>query len=134
MPAIETSVAVISVLEENILRIEFKPDCYIDIREFEENLCAYKKLMTTEKVYVLTIASPGATISREARDRFSSPERSTFKIAEAFVIESLAHKILADFVTRVQKPKHRLRFFNTEEKAMKWLKKLMKETKKEKNQ
>lgn len=118
---IETSVAFISLIEDDVLRIELKPNCHLDLEEFEENMAAYKKLMRTDRAYLLTIASPGASMSIEARNKFATRERSAFKIAEAFVIRSLAHKLLADFVMKVQKPSHNLKFFRTEEEARKWL-------------
>jgi hypothetical protein len=126
---IETSVAYISLLDKDILRIEFKPDCFVDVREFEENMNAYKKLMTTEKVYLLTIATPGSSSSLEVRNNFSSPERSKFKHAEAFVISTLAHRLVANFVTRMRPPKHPLRFFNHEKDALRWLNKIREKNK-----
>jgi len=118
---IETKVAYITLIEENILRIEYKPDCFVDIQEYEENLQAYKKLIKEEKVYLLTIAPPGASVSLEVRNKFSTRERSSFKIAEAFVISTSAHRLIANFVIKVQKPKHPLRFFGFEFEAMEWL-------------
>lgn len=118
---IETKVAWISLLEKDVLRIEYKPDCFVDLPEYEENMRAYRKLMTTDKVYLLTIANSGAESSPAVRNMFASKERSGFKIAEAFVIASLAHKLVANFVMKVQKPVHILRFFNNEKEAKNWL-------------
>jgi hypothetical protein len=119
---IETKVSWISMLDEDTLRVEFKPDAFVDVEEFQENLRAYKKLITTERVFMLTVANPGAETSVEVRNLFSSPERSSFKYAEALVISSLAQKLMANFVIKVQKPHHPLRFFNDEKDALKWLK------------
>jgi hypothetical protein len=118
---IETKVAWISLLEKDVLRVEYKPDAFVDLEEFEENLRAYKKLMTTEKVYLLTVANPGAESSLAVRNQFASPERSAFKIAEAFVVSSLAQKLVANFVMKVQRPTHLLKFFNDEVSARAWL-------------
>lgn len=123
---IETKVAYISLIEEDILRIEYKPDCYVDLEEYEENMLAYKKLMKTERVYILTIANPGANLSKEVRDKFSTPDRSAFKIAEAFVIFTLAQRIIANFVIKVQRPHHSLKFFSNENDAIEWLEKVKK--------
>jgi hypothetical protein len=120
---IETSVAYISLIDEDILRIEFKPDVYVDLPQFEENLRAYKELMKTDRVFLLTLVHAGAEMSLEVRNQFSSKERSAFKISEAFVISTLAHKIVANFILKLQMPPHRISVFSTEEKAMEWLKK-----------
>jgi len=118
---IETRVSWITLIDDNTLRIEYKPDAYIDVAEFEENRQAYRRLMKTEKVFIITIANQGAESSPEVRKLFSTPERSAFKFAEAFVISSLAQRIIASFVIRVQKPAHPIAFFNSEKDAMKWL-------------
>lgn len=121
---IETSVAFINMIDSDILRIEYKPDVYVDLEQFDENMKAYRQLMTTERVFLLTVVNPGAEMSLEVRNLFASKERSKFKIAEAFVISTLAHKIMADFVLRVQRPHHKISVFTTEEKAIEWLKKI----------
>jgi hypothetical protein len=123
---IETKVAFVNLVEEDLIRIEYKPDAYVDIEAFAENLDAYKKLMTNGRVYFLTVVGEGATITQEARDLFATPERSSFKIAEAFVIKTMAHRIVANFVMKVQRPKHIMRVFSEEIEAMTWLKSVMK--------
>lgn len=111
----------ISLIDKDTLRIEYKPDVYVDVSEFEENMRAYKKLMRTERVFLLTIANAGSESSPEVRRIFTSKERSEFKIAEAFVISSLAQRIVANYVVRVQKPAHPLQFFSSENEASAWL-------------
>jgi hypothetical protein len=121
LPMIETRTCLISLLDTDVLRIEYKKDAFVEVEDFEENLRAYKKLMTTEKAYLLTVARSGAEPSPEVREIYVSKERSSFKLAEAFVISSLAQRIIANFIMRVQRPVHRLRFFTSEEEAKKWL-------------
>lgn len=118
---IETRVAWISVLEADVFRVEYKPDVFIDVTELEENLSAYRQLMTTEKAYFLVVANAGAELSAEARALYATKERASFKIAEAFVLASMAQRLVANFVMRVQRPKNVLRFFNSENEAKKWL-------------
>lgn len=118
---VETRTARISLLEPDVLRIEYKADCFVDVEEFTENMAAYRQVMKTEKAYILTIANDGAEPSPEVRNIFASKERSAFKIAEAFVISSIAQRILANFVMKVQRPNHPLKFFNSEKEAKEWL-------------
>ena|ERR1051326_3399245 len=121
---IETNVAFISLVDGDILRIEFKPDVLVEVKDMEENKEAYRKLIGDKKVYLLSIAPATATLTHEARNLFASPGRSSFKLAEGFVISSLAHRIMANFISKVQKPKHPLRFFDNEDEAMKWLREI----------
>lgn len=46
---IETKVSWIKLVDNDTLRIEYKPDCYVDVEEFEENMSAYRKLMPAKK-------------------------------------------------------------------------------------
>lgn len=118
---IETSVAYITLIEEDILRIEYKPDVYVDLPQYEENLVVYRQLMKTDRAFIVTLVHPGAEMSLEVRNQFSSKERSAFKVSEAFVISTLAHKIVANFIMKLQKPQHNVEVFSTEEKAIEWL-------------
>ncbi len=117
----ETSTAHISLHDKDVLRVEYKANAYVDVMEFKENLEAYRRVMTTDKVYLLTIANEGAEPSPEVRKIFASKERSVFKIAEAFVLSSFAQRIIANFVMKVQRPHHPVKFFNSEEEARDWL-------------
>jgi hypothetical protein len=119
---IETSVAFVSLIGDDILRIEYKPDVYVDLPQFEENMQAYRKLMKTDRVFLLTLVHTGAEMSLEVRNQFSSAERSAFKISEAFVITTLAHKIVANFIMKLQKPHHKVAVFSSEASALAWLK------------
>lgn len=117
----ETKTAYVELIDNDVLRIEYKENCYVTVPDFEENLQAYRKEMKTDKVYLLTIANAGAEPSPEVRAIFSSRLRSGFKIAEAFVISSFAQRILANFVMKVQPPHHLLKFFNSEKTVKAWL-------------
>ena len=118
---LRTSVAEIKLLKEDFIRIEYSPNIIIDLPELEENLQAYKKLLGNDRFYLLSVIPPGVTVSEKARNYWTKPERSKFKIAEAFVINKLSHALLANFVTTFQPPRHELKFFNSEKKALAWL-------------
>lgn len=111
----------ISKIDDDIIRIEFKPNHLITEEDFEENYKAYFKLMDREKFFLLSIANEGSSVAPEVRKKFSTPERSSFKLAEAFVIRTLAHRLVAGFVTKIQPPSHNLKFFENEREALKWL-------------
>lgn len=121
MNPIRTSIARINLLESNFLRIEYDADSHIDLPELEEALKIYRKLMGDEKFYALTVVNSGVSVSERARKYWASAERSKIKLAEAFVINRIAHALLANFVLAFQPPKHTLKFFNTEKAAMAWL-------------
>ncbi|HRE75153.1 MAG TPA: hypothetical protein PK798_08550 [Flavobacteriales bacterium] len=56
-----------------------------------------------------------------ARAFSASEESQAYRKADAFVISSLAQRIIANFYIKVQRPKVPTRFFNNEELALNWL-------------
>jgi len=126
---IRTTHATIARLDEVTIRIEFDADCTIDVKDLEENLDAYRALMGDRKFYLLTVFNEGITHTLEVRKQWLRKKRSEFKLGEAFVISSLAHRLIADFIMRVTPPKHPLRYFSSEKSALAWLKSLRKRDK-----
>ena len=79
----------------------------------QQNLYAY--------VYVL---SSGATVDNEARHIFSSSDRIVNRKAEAFVLNSLAQKLLVRFYINFNVEDHPCASFSSKEKAIAWVKSL----------
>lgn len=121
-PTIETKSAYITKIDEDVVRVEIKKNYEITLSDLEENYNAYKQLFGDDmKLYILSVFNEGASTSLEVRNKFVSKERSAFKIAEAIVINSMAHRIVGNFVIKVQKPKHKMQAFGKEKEAMDWL-------------
>lgn len=57
----------------------------------------------------------------EVRDWAAAPNGNTKTIADALVINNLAHKILANFYVKFNKPVKPTKIFESREKAIKWL-------------
>lgn len=116
------SFARITVLDEDFLRVDVNPGAEVDIQQLEEIWSAYEELLGKDKkFYLLTILPFDMHHNSETRKYWARTERSKRKIAEAFVVSGLALSIVANFVTRVEKPAHEVTYFHSEEKAMKWL-------------
>jgi hypothetical protein len=123
---IKTSFATVTRIKSNFLRVEINANAHVDTEMLDEARLVYEKMVDSFPVYFLTIVNDGATVSIDARNYWSTPERCNLKIAEAFVIKNLAHRLIANFVYKVQKPKHKTKFFNSEKEALNWLLKQMK--------
>jgi len=65
------------------------------------------------------------SITREARQYYSSSEFTNFVIALAFIIESPISKVLANFYLGLNKPPYPTHLFTNETKAMNWLKEFL---------
>jgi hypothetical protein len=107
--------------DDGIVQVNTKNHNYtrqniIDINRAQGKICAGKKRP------LLTIAAPYGNIDGDAREYMASPEATMYSSAEAFVITSLGHKILANFYLKVNKPGVPTRFFNDIRLAEEWLK------------
>ena len=121
MQSFRTSVAEIKLVDRDLARIEYSPNTHVDLPQLEEALQIYKKLFGDRKFYVLTVVNSGVTLSEQARNYWTTAERSEIKIAEAFVLKATGHSLLAKFITTFQPPKHELKIFSDEKKALVWL-------------
>ncbi len=113
----------ISRMEDGIIRVFVRNDVYMVEKDLEDHYKIFKSLMDSEKAPFLIIFSKNASVSKEAEERFANQKRSEIKLAEAFVIESIVHKINANIFLKIFKPKHPIKIFNKEEKALEWLRK-----------
>jgi hypothetical protein len=120
---IETQISYITKLGVDMVRVEVKKNIEAKVEDLEENYRAYQQLFGDNcKLFVLIVFNQGANASSEVRNKFAET-RSDFKLAEALVVNSLPHRIIANFVFKVQKPRHKMHVFNNEDEALIWLKK-----------
>ena len=117
---IETRISFITKLDEDVVRVEVKKDIEVELNDLEENYNSYLKLFGKKPLYFLVIFNVGSDTSREVQNQFAK-ECSSFKEAEAIVVNSLPHKIVANFILKIQKPAHIMQVFNDEQSALDWL-------------
>lgn len=116
------SFAELSLLNEKFIRVEVKPNSEIEPFHLEELLCAYNELVGENNMFsLLTVLPEDLYISPETKKVWANPQRSNRKLTEAFVINGLGMKLIANFVIKFHKPTHNTRYFNKETEAMKWL-------------
>lgn len=87
-------------------------------------IAAAKELGNGKKFLNLVVVENGTLPTKEAREYSSSIEGCKYKLADAFVIDSLAQKIIGNFIVRVHKPPVPTNLFNNKEDALIWLKSL----------
>lgn len=71
---------------------------------------------------VLVLCSEHATTDAELLNTLSKNINNPYSKADAFVIKSMAQKILANFYIKINKPERPTKFFNNKEDALIWLK------------
>jgi|GEM_PF-2597568 len=116
------SFAELTLLNERFIKVNVNPSSEIHPIHLAEIWNAYDDLVgKNSKFSLLTILPEDLYISPETKKMWANPQRSERKLTEAFVINGLGLKLIANFVARFHKPQHNVRYFNSEEKALIWL-------------
>ena len=124
MQHVDTKTATFSMLEKNILLVVMKEDAVVDLPETKEHYRVTMQLTAGERYAVLVDARFYATITEEAKEFSSNPDKYTHVIRQAIVIESLASRILANFLIQFFKRNKNveMKLFTNYSLAMNWLK------------
>ena len=77
------------------------------------------------KLPVLILCNEFSSTNLELMLAVSKNENNPYSKADAFVIKSLAQKILANFYLKINKTERPTKFFNKKEEALDWLKQYM---------
>lgn len=75
-----------------------------------------------EKLPVLVLCAEHATTNSELMNAMAKNSNNPYSKADAFVIKSMAQKILANFYIKINKPERPTKFFNSKDEAINWLK------------
>lgn len=118
------AISTVTLRSDGILEIYIKDNEHFDLSDMQELIAAAKSIGNGKKFLNLVIVQNGTLPTKEARDYSSSKEGSIYKLADAFVIESLAQKIIGNFIIKFNKPPVPTSLFNNEEDAVAWLKSL----------
>jgi Zn-dependent peptidase ImmA (M78 family) len=113
--------SVIQFRDDGIVQVDFADELLLDVAECKELLSTYNEVLSNKKVPILHVLGKYMNVTKEARDYSATEEGLKFSLAEAYVLKSLAHKILANFYIKFNKPKVPTQFFTTEEDATVWL-------------
>ena len=129
----ESRISHISALSNGIIRVELKNDIELQPEDLDENMAIYNEIMGDEKqgLFLVVFAKEGST-TKEGREKFASPQRSAFKKAEALVVSTMSHRIESNFYKNYFDPKHPVRLFDNEQRAINWLSTFKDETMAEK--
>lgn len=107
--------------KDNIIQVQFFSDYNGEIDDAKNIVETFNRLKLSPKCLALLIVEDGASFTKEAREFVASAEVSKIVAADAFVINSLALKILMNGYLKFNKPNRPTKFFNTSEKAVEWL-------------
>lgn len=110
--------------DDGILVIEFGDKVELDVKEAKELVEVTKEMSEGKKVFILNIAGKQTTATTEARNFAASAEAVECTLAEAYVVNNLPQKIIANFYVNFHKPLVPTKIFTDKDAAIAWLKSL----------
>ena len=93
-----------------------------DIQEMYSVMQKFHQL-TGRMLPICNLLPDGLTVTKEAREMGLQEQFNTYTAATAIVLNSLAHRIIGDFIIKIQRPKMPFKMFNSEYDAYQWLSK-----------
>jgi len=109
---------------DDIIQLQIYEGFYGELEDGKNIVKTFEKLKGKEKCLVLIVAPENGSFTKENREYVASEEVSKIVKADAFVIRSLGVKLLMNGYLRINKPNRPTRFFNSENSAVEWLKKV----------
>lgn len=108
--------------EDGIARTKVKPNSEIILEHAAENSKAVNSLFTDKKFPIMIDARGIRSMTREAREFFSTRGRDTNTCAFGIVIKSPLSRTVGNFFLGLNKPAVPTRLFDNETDAVEWLK------------
>jgi len=122
--SIQCAISVVELREDGILEITIEGNKDFEMDDVEELMDAADSLGNGKKLLNLIVVGDGTLPNREAREFAASEEGSKYKLADAFVVKSLAQKIIGNFMKKFSYITVPTEIFTEREEAVKWLKSL----------
>lgn len=121
LPLIDLGHTTIILREDGIVQLNCSDNFTYDVLQIIENTKEIKKIANNQKVLVLNIAAPHTSVTKEVRDYLPVSNHHEFIEADAYVIQSLAQNLLANFYLKINKPNVPTQFFQSITLAENWL-------------
>ena len=113
---------ILRMRNDGIVQINFGDNIELDGDKTKEIVNTIGILTEGKKALILDIAGENTTAGAEARSYSASVEGNRFTIADAFVVNSLAQKLIVNFYLNFHKPVVPTKAFDGVDKAIEWLK------------
>lgn len=111
----------ISKRSDGILEMKCGDDVCYEVTHFKEILRSVEEMWPNEKHPSLFLVGEFTSISMEARKFGATKEATVFSKAEAYVIRSLAQRLIGNFYLNFDKPPVPTKFFSNKKAAEIWL-------------
>ncbi len=111
--------------EDGIVRTKIKKGSEVSIHAAKENSEAVNALFTGKKFPLMIDARGIKSMTREARNQFTTKGRETNTNAFAIIIDSSLSRVIGNFFLGINKPAVPTRLFENETEAETWLRTLL---------
>ena len=117
----ETEAAQISVCSDGIIRVMFKKKMEVNASHFKKLFESYNNLVEGNKyAFIYYAEDSSVTVTDDGRNYAKNEEYSFPKICNAVIVSNLAHKLIANFYFKFNKPHYPFKVFNKMREAEKW--------------
>lgn len=118
---LELPESIVGLRKDGIVHIHFKPGVEVTSEVQQQLLVTLNEFTGGIKHPLLYEAGENVTIDSESRATAKALEGKLPAICIAIYVQSLAHKLLAEFYYRFNKPQQRYKVFSDFGEAVKWL-------------
>lgn len=112
--------------ENNILYVRVKEDLVVQTEDMKLMLETAVEMTGGEKYYALIDTSGSGEATVEARNYYADCDYTKYRFADAFVVSSLATRLVVNFYMKFHNPKVKSKMFGTIAEARYWLESLKK--------
>jgi hypothetical protein len=105
--------------EDDIFIAKFNDNHKLEKTDIIEIIELYNTMSKSKPMLSLTIAGEFTSVTTEAR--VYAEKNASISIAEAFVVNSIAQRLLIIIYIKLQRKKHPTKVFTNTESAKKWL-------------
>jgi hypothetical protein len=112
------------IKHETLYEIDVFANSEFGIPELRQ-LIEVQKEMGGDRLPVLVLCGEYTTSDVSFLKHLSKNGNDPYSSADAFVIQSIAQKLVANFYVKMVRPERPTKFFTSSDEAMKWLKQFM---------
>lgn len=124
---IENDFAIVGLRRDGIVHVYFKPHTEITVTLQEILLVLYNEITGGEKMPFIFQAGEYCSVSKEARDNAKKIEPLSPTKASVVYVNTLAHKLVAEFYYKFNKPTQPYKVVSEFSEGIRWLLEVNKE-------
>jgi len=118
--AVSTEIAYLSC-HGDVVTAEIKENADISVAKMQKLLQEAVRIAGFKKYFVIVDARAGFHSEADVRDYYASSEYSKYRYADAFIVKSLAVRLMVNFYISVNKPVVPTRTFTDPVQAARWI-------------